>query len=162
MKKLSKILILTIVICMYFFFSYKSKINQEDTNSTYEHIDIVDKESEDKIMRLFINDLEIPVSWDDNQTVRELMEDIDKNEIIVEMTMYGGNEQFGYLGKNYFSNNHQMTTESGDIVLYDDCNIVVFYGSNSWSYTYLGHMNLDSKDVKDLLSNGNVILTLRK
>lgn len=37
---------------------------------------------------------------------------------------------------------------------------VVFYGSNSWAYTRLGKINLTEKELKDLLSNGDVTITL--
>ena len=53
------------------------------------------------------------------------------------------------------------TTESGDIVLYSGNQIVVFYGSNSWAYTRLGHISDKSaEEMKALLGNGNVTLTL--
>ena len=82
--------------------------------------------------------LEIPVIWEDNQTVQELMEEAGKGDIVVQMSMYSDNEQVGSLGKSYTKNDEQITTHSGDIVLYSGDKIVVFYGSNSWAYTRLG------------------------
>ena len=37
--------------------------------------------------------------------------------------------------------NTQTTTQAGDIVLYQGDQIVLFYGSNSWSYTRLGRID---------------------
>ncbi len=52
-------------------------------------------------------------------------------------------------------------TKSGDIVLYSGDQIVVFYGSNSWAYTGLGHIiNKTDEEMADLLSNGDVVITL--
>ena len=111
-------------------------------------------------MKLYINETEIPVIWEENRSVREIMEEAAKGDIIVEMSMYSDNEQVGSLGRSYISNNKQTTTHNGDIVLYNSSNIVVFYGSNSWSYTRLGKMNLSESEVTAMLSNGDVQLKI--
>ena len=112
-------------------------------------------------MKLFINDKEIPVTWESNDSVKEIMKDVANNEIVDEMSMYSDNAQVGSLGKKYTSNDKQTVTHNGDIVLYNSSNIVVFYGSNSWSYTRLGKMDLEEQEVTELLSNGNVTIRLR-
>lgn len=39
--------------------------------------------------------------------------------------------------------------------------MVVFYGSNSWSYTRLGHISdKDEAGMTELLSNGDVTITI--
>ena len=58
------------------------------------------------------------------------------------------------------TDNEQITTYSGDIVLYSGDKIVVFYGSNSWAYTRLGKMNIQESDVTELLSNGDITLKM--
>ena len=58
------------------------------------------------------------------------------------------------------TDNEQITTYSGDIVLYSGDKIVVFYGSNSWAYTRLGKMNIPEGDVTELLSNGDITLKI--
>lgn len=118
--------------------------------------------NENMSMKLFINDIEIPVTWLDNETVKEIEDEVNNNDIVVSMSMYGGNEQYGSLGRSFVSNNTQTTTSIGDIVLYNNDNIVVFYGSNTWSYTRLGKMNLEDHEVIELLSNSDVKLTLSK
>ena len=118
-------------------------------------------EKEEKELKLYFNDTEIPVTWEDNDTVRELSEEAAKGDITVSMSMYGGWEQVGSLGRSYSRNDRQMSTVNGDIVLYSGNQIVVFYGSNSWAYTKLGKMNLSENEVTDLLSNGDITLILR-
>ena len=112
-------------------------------------------------LKLYINDAEIPVIWENNETVNELMEETTKGDITVSMSMYGGWEQVGSLGRSYTRNDSQMTAVCGDIVLYSGNQIVVFYGSNSWSYTKLGEMNLSESEVTNLLANGDITLTLK-
>ena len=77
------------------------------------------------------------------------------------MSMYGGFEQVGAIGPDLPSNDINITTEPGDIMLYTGSNMVVFYGNNSWSYTRLGHIENKSEDeLKELLGSNNVKKTL--
>ena len=62
--------------------------------------------------------------------------------------------------KYWLKNDEQITTHSGDIVLYSGEKIVVFYRSNSWAYTRLGKMNIPEGDVTELLSNGDITLKI--
>ena len=135
----------------------------ESQISAVEETEITDKsaiDDEKDYMKLYFNDTEIPVIWEDNQTVQELMEEAGKGDIVVQMSMYSDNEQVGSLEKSYTKNDEQITTHSGDIVLYSGDKIVAFYGSNSWAYTRLGKMNLPEGDVTGLLSNGDITLKI--
>ena len=49
---------------------------------------------------------------------------------------------------------------NGDIVMYSGNQIVVFYGSNSWEYTRLGHIDMTQEELTELLGNGDVEITL--
>ena len=141
--------------------------NEDKSNANILDDELVDKETytasiEESEMKLFTNDVEIPVIWEENDSVAELMEEASKEDIIISMSMYGHFEQVGSLGKKYRSNDKQMTVHNGDIVLYNSSNIVLFYGSNTWAYTKLGKMNLSEQEVIDLLSNGNVKIKISR
>ena len=128
-----------------------------------EKTEITDKsaiEDEKEYMKLYFNDIEVPVIWENNQTVQELMEEAGKGDVVVQMSMYSDNEQVGSLEKSYTKNDEQITTHSGDIVLYSGDKIVVFYGSNSWAYTRLGKMNISEGDVTEILSNRDITLKI--
>ncbi|NQK48734.1 hypothetical protein HO504_02040 [Streptococcus suis] len=45
-------------------------------------------------------------------------------------------------------------------MLYNSNNIVLFFGSNSWSYTKLGHIDLSQSELDKLLNQDNVSITL--
>ena len=113
-------------------------------------------------MKLFINDVEVPVIWEENDSVAELWEDASKGDMIISMSMYSDFEQVGPLGKKYHSDDKQMTVHNGDIVLYNSSNIVLYYASNTWSFTRLGKMDLPEQEVIDLLANGDVELKITK
>lgn len=78
--------------------------------------------------------------------------------LTLEMSDYSGFEKVGSLGTSLPTNNSQTTTQSGDIVLYNGNQIVIFYGSNSWSYTRLGKVD-DLSGWKDALGSGDVTVT---
>lgn len=53
-----------------------------------------------------------------------------------------------------------MTAHAGDIVLYNGCNICIFYGSNSWSYTRLGKIDASAEELAAVFSGGETEVTL--
>ena len=121
-----------------------------------------DDAMEETDMKLYFNDTEIPVIWEENKSVAALREEAANGDIVVEMSMYGGWEQVGRLGRSYPRNDTEITAENGDIVLYSGNQIVVFYGSNSWAYTRLGRMQLGSDEVTNLLGGGDITLTITR
>ena len=115
----------------------------------------------EKTLHLFINDREIAVNWEDNESVKALIDLVSSGPLTVQMSMYGGFEQVGSLGTTLPRNDSQTTTQSGDIVLYSGNQIVIFYGSNSWAYTRLGKVADQSPaEMKTLLGSGDVIVAL--
>lgn len=115
----------------------------------------------EKALHLYINEKEIAVTWENNASVEALIGLAEENPITVQMSMYGGFEQVGSLGSRLPSNDVQITTSAGDIVLYSSSQIVIFYGSNSWAYTRLGKAaDQTAAQMADLLGNGNVTVTI--
>ena len=108
---------------------------------------------------LKIDDQEVDVSWEDNESVNDLKA-LAKNGLRVNMSMYGGFEVVGSIGKAIKSNDSRITTTPGDIMLYSSSSIVMLYGSNTWEYTKLGHINLSKDEIINLIGNKNVIVTL--
>ena len=92
----------------------------------------------------------------------EALKDLCRNQpLTIQMSMYGGFEQVGSIGTALPQNDVQTTTPAGDIVLYSGDQMVVFYGSNTWAYTRLGHITDKTQaELAELLSNGNVTVTL--
>ena len=115
----------------------------------------------EKTLHLFINDTEVSVDWEKNESVDALRALVAAKPLTVQMSMYGGFEQVGPLGASLPRNDAQTTTRAGDIVLYSGNQIVVFYGSNSWAYTRLGHItDQDDAGMTALLGSGDVTITL--
>lgn len=108
-------------------------------------------------MRLLIGETEVPVTWENNASVEALKE---LSPVTIQMSMYGGFEQVGSIGQSIVRNDVQTETSYGDIVLYSGNQIVIFYGSNSWAYTRLGHVDLSQQGMREMLGSGDVAITL--
>ena len=76
---------------------------------------------------MIVNGMALDVSWEDNETVEELLVYAQNGTITVNTTIYGGFEQVGSLPQSFSRNDVQMTTEPGDIVLYSGNQLVVFF-----------------------------------
>lgn len=112
-------------------------------------------------LHMMIADNEIMVEWENNEAVDALMALAKDTPLTVQMSMYGGFEQVGSLGQSLPREDVQITAQAGDIALYSGDQIVVFYGSNSWSYTRLGHItDKNAQELSDILGKGDVTLTL--
>ncbi len=112
-------------------------------------------------MHLLIGDTAVSVAWEDNGSVEALIDLAKTGPLQIDMSMYGDFEQVGSLGTSLPRKDEQITAEAGDIVLYSGDQIVVFYGSNTWAYTRLGRItDKTAAEIADLLSNGNVTITI--
>ncbi len=115
-----------------------------------------------KEMKMSVNGTEVEVAWEDNASVDALRELAAKG-LEIRMSMYGGFEQVGRIGQDIPAKDEQITTEAGDIVLYSGNQFVVFYGSNSWAYTRLGHItDQTAEELEELLGNGGVTITISR
>lgn len=112
-------------------------------------------------MKLKINGIELEVEWEDNPSV-EALKDLSKDKaLLIVLSGYGGFEQIGSIGSSIVRDDRQMTAVAGDIMLYSGNSIVVFYGSNEWSYTPLGRIRGKSdSELKELLGVPSVTLEL--
>ena len=53
--------------------------------------------------------------------------------------------------------------QPGDIVLYSGNQLVIFFGSNSWSYTRLGHIEgLSTNELTTLLDKDIAVIEIKK
>ena len=97
----------------------------------------------------------------DNVATRALVDALRGSSITYEASDYGGFEKVGALGRSLPTADSQMQTQAGDVVLYNGNQIVLFYGSNSWSYTRIGRMEYGTLDaLKSFLKAGQGKITV--
>ena len=144
--------------------TWTGEIVTEDSETAVETAESPENVAEENLsenevvsMKMKIGETEVPVTWEENASVEALRQLL---PITVQMSMYGGFEQVGSLGQSIVRDDRQTTTDYGDIVLYSGNQIVVFYGSNSWSYTRLGHVELSQEEMTDLLGKEDVVIMI--
>ncbi|MDE6275431.1 MAG: hypothetical protein K2M75_02705 [Clostridia bacterium] len=112
---------------------------------------------------LTINSNKLEVVLEKNSSVNALVDKLKKGDISYTANDYGGFEKVGGLGFSLPTNDTRITTQAGDVILYSGNQIVLFYGSNTWSYTRIGRIEgYSSSQLRSLLGaeNGNVKVTL--
>lgn len=114
-----------------------------------------DENEEITKMYLTINGNKAEVTLAENSSVNALVGILKHGDIVYTAEDYGGFEKVGSLGHTLPTENTQITTEAGDVILYSGNQIVLFYGSNEWSYTRLGKINgYSAEELKTLLAAG--------
>lgn len=117
--------------------------------------------SAQKKLTLTVVNSSVSATLVDNAATEALLDLLSHGPITVSMTDYGGFEKVGALPQSLPTSNAQITTEPGDIMLYQGNNIVIFYGSNSWSYTRLGKIDdVTSESLRQFLGSGSISLTI--
>lgn len=112
-------------------------------------------------IQLTVGDRTMTASLVDNAATGELHSLLQQGPITIQMSDYGGFEKVGALPRSFTTSNSQITTEPGDIMLYQGNNMVIFYGSNSWSYTRLGKIDgATASTVRQFLGTGNISLKI--
>lgn len=106
-------------------------------------------------MNVQVGDYTFTATLENNTAVKELTDMMKDGPITIQMSDYSGFEKVGSLGTSLTASDSQTTTNAGDIVLYNGNNIVMFYGSNSWSYTRIGRID-DLTDWEKALGSGSI------
>lgn len=116
---------------------------------------------EEKLI-LSVNGKALEVSWEQNKTVAALIVYAQNENITVDTALYGGFEQVGSLPQGFLRDDVQMTTLPGDIVLYAGNQLVLFFGSNTWSYTMLGHIEgFSENELSQLLGEPETVVEIK-
>ena len=106
-------------------------------------------------MNVQVGDSTFTATLENNAAVDAFVKMMDNEPVVIQMSDYSGFEKVGPLGANLPASNSRITTQAGDIVLYNGNQIVIFYGSNSWSYTKLGKID-DLSGWEEALGSGDV------
>ncbi len=133
-----------------------AKDNTAEDNAAED--DTVEEENMDGKMIVEVGGSRFTATLESNGAVDALVEMMEENPVTIQMSDYSGFEKVGSLGTNLPTSNRQTTTQAGDIVLYQGNQIVMFYGSNSWSYTRLGRID-DLTGWETALGDGDVTVT---
>ncbi len=119
-----------------------------------------DMKTETKLL-ISVNGQELTASFADSTAAQELTEKLIAEPVTITLNEYGGFEKVGKLPWSLTRTDASTETEPCDIMLYQGNQMTIFYNSNSWSYTKLGHIdNITQEELKALFGEGDVTVTL--
>ena len=151
-----KKIIIALIVCFFALALTACAGNSEQNGSGGE------EQTEITAVYLYINGNKAEVTLAENKATAALVEILQNGDITYTADDYGGFEKVGALGHSLPTENSQITTEAGDVILYSGNQIVLFYGSNSWSYTRLGKINGYSvTDLRTFLCAGSGSVQVR-
>lgn len=125
--------------------------------------EITAQDTLDYKMNITIDGQTKSVTLVDNAATKALVQKLQQGPVTVTLNSSGGFEIWGALGFSLPASNQQITSQPGDVILYNGSNICIFYGSNSWSYTRLGKIDgLTGNELSTFLKAGqnNISITL--
>lgn len=107
-----------------------------------------------------VNDNVMTASFADNSSADAFRELLSQGPLTVEMEDYANFEKVGDLGTSLPTNDTNITTTYGDVILYLGSKITIYYNTNTWSFTRLGHINdLSQDELKEILGTGGITAT---
>ena len=150
MKKIIYIILMSISLFIVVGCNSKStnNINNTEINSSKEVI---------KTVKMFIDDKEYTIDLEDNETANTFVSILPQE---FEMNELNGNEKYVYLDNTLPTSSYSpKRINAGDVMLYGNNCLVVFYKSfdTSYSYTKIGHIN----NLPDL-GNENISIRIEK
>lgn len=93
----------------------------------------------------------------DNSSAAAFISLLEEGDVTVDMHDYGDFEKVGSLGSSLPTNDESITTEPGDVILYQGNQITIYYDTNTWTFTRLGKVrNLSETELKEALGAGDV------
>lgn len=97
----------------------------------------------------------------DNSSARALADMLAEGDITIDMEDYGDMEKVGPIGRTLPRNDTPTTTGPGDLILYQGKYFVIYYGTNSWTFTPLGRIEgASGSELLKALGRGDVKVTL--
>ena len=117
-------------------------------------------EGTDRMFYAHVNGKVLKILAAENSSADAFIDLLKSGDVPVEMHDYGSFEKVGPLGTTLPRNDEQITTEPGDVILYQGDQITIYYDVNNWSFTRLGKVqDLSQAELKDILGSGNVTVT---
>ena len=114
----------------------------------------------DRMFYAHVNGKTLKMLAAENSSADAFIDLLTAGDLTIEMHDYGSFEKVGSLGTALPRNDEQITTEPGDVILYQGNQVTIYYDVNSWSFTRLGKVQgLSRTELKEILGTGNATVT---
>ena len=98
--------------------------------------------------------------FEDNSSADALKEKLSSGPLEIELHDYGHFEKVGSLPWSLPRNDESITTEPGDVILYQGDQITVYYDENTWNFTRLAKIgSVTREELLEAFGEGNVTVT---
>lgn len=135
---------------------FSASASKDEVQQWYDSLPLTKEETEMKL-NITVNGQNLTATLADSTAAKELAQKLESGAVTVELGEYGGFEKVGALPWSLTRSDESTVTQAGDIMLYQGSQITIFYGSNSWSYTPLGHVDgLSQEELSEILGQGDV------
>lgn len=139
---------------------FPASATKEDVKAWYDTLPLEQDKAETKLL-ISVGDTELTATLADNSSAQVLVELLKQSDITIDMSDYSNFEKVGELPESLPTNDEQIDTDYGDLILYLGHRFVIYYDKNSWNFTKLGHIdNVTQDELKAILGEGNVTVTL--
>lgn len=111
-------------------------------------------------MKITAGDATFTATLADNSSVTALKELLAEGPLTIEMRDYANMEKVGPIGTDLPTNDEQISTGAGDIILYQGNSLVIYYDTNSWNFTRIGKIeDVTGKELLEAFGAGDVTVT---
>lgn len=105
------------------------------------------------------HDLELQLA--DNSSAHAFADLVGNSGLELAMEDYGGFEKVGPLPQRLPTNDEQITTRPGDVILYQGDKLAIYYDTNAWTFTRIGRIiDVDADRMRKMLGEGDVTVTI--
>lgn len=135
----------------------------EDGTDTQDQETLSEAEQEETEMILNIQAGEhlLTATLAQNSSVDALVSMLSEGPVTIRMSDYANMEKVGTLPESLPRNDEQISTDAGDLILYQGNSFVIYYDTNSWNFTRLGKVNdVTQQELKEILGDGDVTVEL--
>lgn len=123
-------------------------------------VNIAEEQEDSNMINLQVGEQNLTAELADNSSAQAFADLLVQGPITIRMNDYGNFEKVGPLPTALPENNQQITTEPGDIILYQGNSVTVYYDVNTWNFTRLGKVQgVTQQELKDILGEGDVEIT---
>ncbi len=113
---------------------------------------------EESALKITVGEHIFYATFAENPSANEFQELLAQGSITVEMQDYGEFEKVGSLDTELTRTDERITTEPGDVILYQGDQITIYYGTNTWNFTRLAKID-DPEGLKEKLGSGTIQAT---
>lgn len=117
--------------------------------------------SEEGKLRITAGNTDFYAELEDNSSAQAFKKMLLEGPITIQMSDYGDMEKVGPLGKRLPTNDENITTGPGDLILYQGNSLVIYYDTNTWNFTRLGKIEgVTRQELLAAFGSGDVTVTL--